>query len=121
MKPAGEPSIALEFAGSEDGVETVTGSEISELVSGALQDAIWAAEQPCPATYLDILESRKRERMAQDLDRLPAVQSSHPAVHAELLAEAAMFRAQSQLAKAIVESLRDFAALKRRAIVAAMS
>ena len=122
MKPAAEGIFVLEVAGSgERETETVSAAEISELVSGALQDAIRAAGQPCPATYLEILESRKRARLARDLGHLPAAQTSHPALQAELLAEAAMFRAQGQLAGAIVESIRHFAALKRRAVVTAMS
>lgn len=122
MMAAGERSFLVDVPESGGrGSESVSASEISELVSGALQDAICAAEQPCPDTYLDILESRKRERMATRLSDLPSVQMSHPVVQAELLADAAMFRAQNELAKEIVEGIRRFSRLKRRAVLAAMS
>ncbi len=105
----------------DDDADPVRAQEISELVSGALQDAMLAASQPCPATYLDVLESRKRNDIVARLNGLPSVQMSHPVVQAEVLKELAMIRAQCKLASRIVEAIRNYARSKRRAMIAAMS
>lgn len=99
----------------------VTAHELSELVSGALQDAILAASQRCAATYLNVLEVRKQDTIVAQLKDLPTVQLSHPVVHAEVQTELAMMRAQRKLAAEIVEAMRIYARSKRRAVMAAMS
>lgn len=116
----GDDATHLDLTGAADNGGAPTESEISALITGALHDALQAAGQSCPDTYIDILQGRKRQRMAQSLANLPAVQRCHPAVEAEILAEVALAEAQAKLAKAIVESVRHLAVLKRRAIVAAI-
>jgi hypothetical protein len=98
----------------------VSTQEISELVSGALEDAVLAAAQPCPRTFLDILEGRKRNDVTAQMNGLPPIQLSHPAVQAEVLKEFAMMRAQRKLANGIVDVMRDYARSKRRAAMASM-
>jgi len=99
----------------------VTAHELSQLVSGALQDAILAASHRCAATYLDVLEVRKRDAIMAQMKDLPAVQLSHPVVHAEVQTELAMMRVQRKLAAEIVEAIQIYTRLKRRAVMAAMS
>ena len=117
---AGRGPVSLDLTGAAEDSGALTEHEISSLVMGALQDALLAAGKSSPDTYIDILQGRKRQRMAQGLANLPAIQRCHPAVQAEILSEVAMSQAQARLAKAIVESFRHLAVLKRRAIIAAM-
>ncbi|MGI1660843.1 hypothetical protein ACRDNQ_01275 [Palleronia sp. KMU-117] len=99
----------------------VSAQEISELVSGALQDAMLAAAQPCPGTYLDVLEGRKRNDVIAQMNGLPSIQLCHPVVQAEVLKEFAMMRAQSKLANGILDVIRGYARSKGRAAMVAMT
>lgn len=105
----------------EGALDAVSADEISEMVSGALQDAMLAAAKPCPQTYLSVLEGRKREDIIARMNDLPSVQLAHPVVQAEVFKEFAMIRGQRKLANAIVESIGNYARSKRRAILAAMT
>lgn len=105
----------------EGALDAVSAQEISELVSGALQDAILAAAKPCPETYLGVLEGRKRDGIIAKMNDLPSVQLNHPVVQAEVLKEFAMMRGQSKLANGIVKSIRNYARSKRSAVMAAMT
>lgn len=124
---SGVASIAASLEGAdvswldEGALDAVSAQEISELVFGALQDAIQAAGKPCSETYLSILEGRKRDRIIAQMKDLPPLQMTHPVTHAELLKEFAMMHEQSQLANGIVESIRNYARSKRRALMAAMT
>jgi hypothetical protein len=79
-----------------------------------------AAAQPCPGTYLDVLEGRKRNDVIAQMNGLPSIQPAHPAVQAEVLKEFAMMRAQRKLAKGILVVVRDYARSKGRAAMASM-
>ena len=100
---------------------SVSKQEIDELVSGALQDAMFAAAKPCPATYLDVLEGKKRDEMIARINDLPTVQLSHPYVQAEVFRQLAMIRAQGKLALGIVDSIRSYARSKQHAALAALT
>jgi hypothetical protein len=99
----------------------VSTQEISELVSGAFEDAVLAATQPCPRTFLDILEGRKRNDVIAQMNGLPSIQLSHPVVQAEVLKEFAMMRAQRKLANGIIDVMRDYTRSKRRAAMASIT
>ena len=101
--------------------DAISVHEISELVSGALQTAMLAAAQPCPATYVDVLEGGKHSDILSRMKDLPAVQQCNPVLQAEVLKEFAMIREQSKLANDIVDGIRNYTRSKRRAAMAAMT
>jgi hypothetical protein len=105
----------------DEALDAVSADEISEMVSGALEDAILAAAKPCPQTYLSVLEGRKREAIIARMNHLPSVQLTHPVVQAEVFKEFAVIRGQRKLANGIVESIRTYARSKRRAVLVAMT
>lgn len=105
----------------EGALYAVSAQEISELVSGALQDAILAAAKPCPETYLGVIEGQKRYGIIAKINDLPSVQLNHPVVQEEVFKEFAIMREQSKLANGIVKSIRNYARSKRSAVMAAMT
>lgn len=112
--PEGDPVVGWPAS-------TVSDAEIAELVCGSLEDAISAAEKPCPETFLDVLLCQKRERMAEKLKILPRRQAAHPLVQAELAKSVAFISEQAALSKAIVQSIRRYGRKKGRSSSVLMS